>query len=97
MTNGKRLWRVVSWSTTAPTPCAHIVAHRLKLLPLLRRQHFLQTRISLAPNLIHSRLRFPPQRPQLFARVAENLLHLRLLIGVEIEPLRQHLEPVARR
>src|ERR1051326_798259 len=80
---------VIAVWTTAAAPIPGLGADLLKFLPLVRRQHLLQTFISLPPNVVHPRFRLTMQGAQLLARVAENLLHLRLLIVVQIQTLRQ--------
>src|ERR1041385_4110368 len=74
------------WSTAAALA---FVAKLLKLLPLLRRQHRLQTPISLTPNLVHPRIHLGAHAADLLARVVEDLLHFRLLIRRELQRFRQ--------
>ena len=95
-TNDKCLWSLTTWTTAATSPPTHLVTNRLKLLPLLRRQYFLQTRVSLPANLVHLRFRLATHRTQLVARVAKDKLDLRLLVCAEIQPFGQLLHSIAR-
>src|ERR1043166_546462 len=87
------LWSVRISQTTATAALA-FVAKLLKLLPLLRRQHRLQPTISLTTNLIKLWFHLLPHAAYLLASVAEDLLHLRLLIRRELQTLRQLLETI---
>src|SRR5205085_3746755 len=69
---------------------AQLRAQLLKLLPLRRRQHLLQTLVGLLANLSDFRLRLFAQSFQLPARVAENLFDLRPLLIVELQAV-EHL------
>ena len=69
----------------ATTAALALLTKLLKLLPLLRRQHSLQTSISMATNLIHPWLHLAAHPSNLLARVAEDLLHFRLLIRRELQ------------
>src|SRR6185369_778376 len=82
-------------SSAVKFPRSHLVSHRLKLLPLFGRKHRLQASISLTTNLVYLRLRLLAQRSQLFTRVAENLLHFRFLIVVQLQPLCHLFETIA--
>jgi hypothetical protein len=57
----------------------------LEFLPLFRREHLLQPLIGLLANIIDPRLRLLTEILQLLARIAEDLSHLRLLIGIELQ------------
>ena len=60
-----------TWTTTTTSPPAHLLTFLLKLLPLLRCQHLLQTRVCLPSNLFKLGFRLAPQRSYLLPRVAE--------------------------
>src|ERR1041385_7839738 len=81
---------------TTTAAISALAAYLLKFFPLIWRQHLLQTFISLPPDVVHTRLRLAAQCAQLLARIAEDLLHLRFLIRIQLQTLRQLLEAIAR-
>jgi len=62
----------------------------LKLVPLFRRQHLLQSLIRLAANLLKLRLRLFPQLVQLRTCVTQYLMYLCLLLGAKLKTI-EHL------
>ena len=81
----RRLRIIAAVFSSTPTATTHLIPHLLKLFPLFGREHFLQTFVSLPANLANPRLGFLPERLQLVARLAEYLLHLRLLFRAELQ------------
>jgi hypothetical protein len=77
---------VATWAT-ASAAISGLVAYLLEFLPLVGRQHLLQTFIGLPPDVIHTRLRLATQCAQLLAGVAKDLLDLRLLICIQLQTL----------
>jgi hypothetical protein len=70
-------------------------AQLLEALPLFGRENFLESLVSLPPNLFESRVRLFTQRAQLLARVAEDLLHLCPLIRAQLQLVEHLLELIA--
>jgi hypothetical protein len=87
---------VAPGTTAAAAAFAHLAAYGLELLPLLGGQDLLQPLVSLAADLGNAWLRFLAQGSQLLACVAEDLLYFRLLLGGEIQTLRQLLDSIPR-
>jgi hypothetical protein len=81
-------------AATAATVRTRFVTCLLKLLPLLRGQDLTQALVGLSSYLCEARLRLFAQRLKLRARVAEYLLHLRLLLGAQLEFVTHTLEAI---
>jgi hypothetical protein len=62
----------------------------LEALPLFGREDFLQTLVGLPSDFIDLRFRFFAQRLQARARIAEDLMDLCFLIGIQLQAV-QHL------
>jgi hypothetical protein len=84
--------RLQGWRLTVAPAASFALArwmplftHSLKLLPLLRGEHLLQSFISLPANLFHAQVRLLAQGLQLRSRVVENSLDLRFLCAVEFQ------------
>src|ERR1044072_3802274 len=78
----------------AATAPAAFVARLLELLPLLGRQHLTHALVRLSANLREARLGLFAQRLKLRARVAEYLLDLRSLFGIQLEVVDHTLDAI---
>jgi hypothetical protein len=76
---------------------AHFVTLLLKLFPLIGCENFLQPLICLPANFRYSRLRFFSKGLKLRPGVAQYLVDLRLLIGVQLKRIEHALEPILTR
>ncbi len=70
------------------TATAHFVSLLLKLCPLLGSQNFLQFFVGLPADFFDPRLRFFSKRLELLSRVAQYLMDLRFLVGVELKSIK---------
>ena len=75
----------------------HFFSLLLKLLPLIRGKDLLQLFVGLPPNLRDSGLRLFSQRLELLSGIAEYLMNLGFLIGVELKRINHLLKTIATR
>ena len=68
----------------APFPASHLFSFLLKLLPLFGREYFLKFFVRLPADVIYSGLGFLTQGLELLAGIAQDLMDLGFLIGIQL-------------